>query len=221
MKLYHPPVIESIFDWLDGVRARPFMYFAELWQLQLQISGYCAALAAHGIDEHAPSMDHFASWLEVTHGWGSSLGWAEAIVHNSRRSHDDPASRFFALVDEFRRLRPKIRARVRLGQRHQPTGSRVNIGFDGVYAKPAAIEIRQLSPAPLHYLRFIHPRQSVDHGALWASPRTPSAPDHRHRTTLAFAKRWVEDEYQVTRDEWVSPTRGTPTQRSGRRASMK
>ena len=200
MKLHHPTVIASIFDWLDEVRARPFMYFDELWQLQLQIFGYDTALAAHGIDEDAPSMAHFASWLEVTHGWRSSLGWAEAIVHNSRQSREDPASRFFALVDEFRRLRPTIRARVRLGKRHQPTGSRVKIEFDGVHAKPAAIEIRQLSPAPLHYLRFVYPRQSVDHGALFA--------DGSHRTTLTFAKRWVEDRYQVTRSEWKRPMRG-------------
>jgi hypothetical protein len=203
---------KNVFEWLDQVRARPGMYFNALSELESMIWGYVTALEVHRIDEDVPSMRHFNDWLRFSRRWSMNAGWAYAITHRSKDA-DDARELFFALVDKYRRLRPTLRAMVQLTARHRRTGKRVIKGGNSPDAAPERIEIRQLAPAPLHYLKLIH----AEHDAIESLSIGATG-----GTTLEAAKRWVQDEYGVAPDEWevsaaAGGRRGSPAAGGGPR----
>ncbi|MCP3142703.1 hypothetical protein [Pyxidicoccus xibeiensis] len=186
--------MSTLFEWLDEVRRRPSMYFATLRDLQMLVDGYSTALWVHSVDEgFALDSRHFGAWLRLRRGWSLSCGWAAAVTSNSR-SEADAAQTFFALLDEFRELRPTVRARVRMKKHHQATGRHAVIGFGGRLEVPRVIEVVQYAPEPLYFLRFHHAKRRVDMDVLHDNGA--------NATSLRFAKQWVEEEFQVRADEW-------------------
>ncbi len=184
----------DVFEWLDLIRLRPSMFFGALMELEAMLYGYEVALDHQAVKTGARLRTrHFNSWLRWRTGWSLSCGWARAITLHSQ-DEDDATRRFFALVDEFRQLRPTVRARVRLKKHHQPTGARRVIGMDGRMEVPRVIEAVQYAPAPLFFLRMHYPEGRMDDSIL--------VDNGREATSLTFAKRWVREELQVRRDEW-------------------
>ena len=191
----NPP--KNVLMWLDNIRARPSMYIRDksLQHLQSLLWGYYAALATYGLVEDVPSMDrHFNTWLYYTRKWSTCAGWAHSIDERYP-AVDDALDAFFKLVDEYRQLAPTRLWTVRLGPRHNPTGNRVTIGFEGRMEKPQSIEITQYRPTRLHFLRFHYENRIVDDDLLMKGSGS-------HATSLEYAKTWVRDEFQVELDSW-------------------
>lgn len=187
----------NIFDWLDGIRARPAMYIRNLSleSLEDKIWGYYVALGMHGISEAVPDMTwHFSDWLRFRKKWSLSLGWANAIESNNP-TPEKALTAFFKLVDEYRRLTPTVLCTVRVGPRHNPTGRRIVRGMDGRIDKPLRVDLVRYCPAPLHFLRFHYPGRVEDQNLLYTAYG-------RFKTTVGHAKRWVEDELQIKKNEW-------------------
>ncbi len=199
----HP---RTVFDWLDHIRARPSMYLgnSSLCELETLVQGYCAALGVHGIIEPVPHMNrHFLTWLHYRTRWSCCLGWAAAI--EQRHPEPDKAlAAFFALVDEYRKLRPTSLCTVRLAARHNPTGKLVRIGFDGLMDKPRRVDVVRYRPEPLHFLRFHYRDRVVD----WDLFMTGAG---EYATTVRYAKAWMRDEFQVEFAAWeqMPKDRGT------------
>jgi hypothetical protein len=187
----------NVFDWLDGIRARPSMYLrnSSLRELETLVGGYCAGLRVHGMVEPVPHMDrHFLMWLHYRTGWSCCLGWAAAI--EQRHPEPDKAlAAFFEFVDEYRKLRPTGLCTVSLGAGHNPTGKRVRYGFDGLMDKPRRVDLVRYRPEPLHFLRF-HYRDRIED---WDLLMTGTG---EYATTVRFAKEWVRDELQVEFTAW-------------------
>lgn len=180
--------MNTVYDWLDEVRARPGMYFTELEQLETMIHGYLRALSTHRIDEGVPSLVHFPDWLRRRTGWSMSCGWADAF-----RREVEPevqVKRVFGFLDEFRLLRPSIVASVILGDHHTATGKRVVIGMDGRMARPEQAQIVEYAPESLQFLRFVYPERL-----------------ETQRVLMSDARKWMEDEFGVQPHEWVTPQR--------------
>lgn len=165
----------------------------DLRVLEYQVQGYCTALSAHAVDERVPSLRHFSDWIRLKREW-STCGWASAIVEAAEHAGRTPLQLFFELIDEYRQLIPKQLAYVRLAPHHRPTGRHCVIGFGQLVAPPRRINVLQYAPEPLHFLRF-----HFDDG-----------PEDRHMlidngnvaTSAAFARAWVEEEFQVEPTAW-------------------
>jgi hypothetical protein len=187
----------NVFAWLDNIRARPAMYLRNnsLQELEYLVWGYYAALYIHGIVEAVPHMTrHFRAWLYYRNGWSQSLGWAAAFD----RTHSGPEQRlasFFSFVDEYRALTLTRICTVKLAAEHNPTGKRVEYGFDGLMEKPLRVDIVRYRPEPLHFLRFHYRGRAVDDDLLMTGKG-------EYNTNVAFAKRWVRDELQVKLRDW-------------------
>jgi hypothetical protein len=187
----------NVFDWLEGVRARPDMYVGDegLSVLETLLHGYYAALHTHGIVEGVPSMGHhFLDWLYHGTGWSCSCGWAYAITMRYP-DRDEALAVFFGFVDAYRLLRPTRLCTVELGPDHEPTGRRVVIGMDGRMEKPLRVDVIRYLPEPLHFLRFHYEGRVEDDNLLMTGTGD-------HGTTIDYAKRWVLDELQVGLGSW-------------------
>lgn len=91
-------------DFLNIVKLKPEMYMGSdkpLRDLELQISGYSAALRLHNfssdIDKFNPE---FSDYVFNKTGWSTSLGWAEAIADHSN-SNERAIKKFIELSDNF------------------------------------------------------------------------------------------------------------------------
>jgi hypothetical protein len=186
---------KTIYDWLDIVRKRPGMYFQNLSGLHTLVNGYYSALSMHNIHENVPSMvnNHFGYWLRKKEGWSMALGWGRAIEINVE-GEEQQTERFFAYVDKYRKLVSVRLSSVVLDERHNPTGKKVVIGFDGRIEKPDRIDVMQYQPEALHFLRFHYGERIIDRTLL----------SDTRDTTLEEAKLWVREEFQVQEDEWTN-----------------
>ena len=165
----------------------------DLRELESMIWGYYAALSVHRIVENVPEMTgHFSSWLRYRYDWSLSAGWAFAITDYMK--NENLLDAFFRLVDDYRVLRPVVRASVTLGPSHGPTGKRRVYGFDGRMEKPDSVSIIQYAPEPLHFLRFRYGKRLVNDHVLTKGVM--------ESTTIRDAKAWVRDELQVKFNEW-------------------
>jgi hypothetical protein len=191
---------KNVFEWLDEVRERPGMYLGEtsrpLEDLQMLVHGYSAALHAHNLIEEGPSMDHFSTWLRFRTTWSTSCGWASAITTHTASTAG--LASFFTFVDEFRRLLPLTLSTVALTDRHQPTGKRSKVGFDGRIQKPDRVDAVRYVPEPIYFLRF-------HYGPRLANQHTLYTSDGSDATTLDHAKEWVHDEFSVDPADWQDP----------------
>ena len=187
----------TVFDFLAEVEQRPEMYFSRLRDLESTLHGYCAALSHHSIDEGVPHMLHFAEWLRRETGWSMSCGWSAAF--DEHVPHDEHTRRLFGFMARFKTLRPATVASVDLEDRHQPTGKRVVIGFDGRVERPDRIEIVRYQPEPLHYMRFSYPTHTEVARILMVN-RPNGTLDAE--TDLDDAKGWVAAEFQVEAQDW-------------------
>ncbi len=187
----------NVFDWLDQVRERRSMYAHSLAELESMVRGYYTALETHDVVELGPQLTqgHFGVWLRVRTGWATECGFAHAIVQHSGPDVDRHFETFFSLVDEYRAIEPTVIARVTLDRRHQPTGKRVTIGFDGRVPRPDEVLVVQYSPTSLHHLRHRYGNRTVDDSMLYLS-------DGSHETSLSDAMEWVADEFGVHQRDW-------------------
>lgn len=187
---------KSVFDWLEGVRARPGMYIANasLRELQTLVYGYYAGLHTHGLVEPVPEMtNHFSTWLYHQKRWSTASGWASAIISNAGAR--EPLDVFFELVESYRKLRPVTLRNAKLGKRHTPTGKRVKVGIDGRMEQPISVEIVRYAPTRLHFLRFGYRGRKVNDWILMTG-------DGSFETSLPYAKQWVADELQTRDEDW-------------------
>jgi hypothetical protein len=204
---------QNVFGLLDSIRARPSMYLlnSSLRELETLLWGYYAGLRVHGMVEPVPRMDrHFLTWLHCRTRWSYCRGWAAAI--EQRHPEPDKAlAAFFALVDDYRRLKPTGLCTVRLGAQHSPTGKRVRIGLEGLIDKPFRVDVIRYRPESLHFLRFHYPGRVED----WDVLMTGSG---EYTTTVRYAKEWVRDEFQVEFAAWESMPRTRRGAKTGHRA---
>lgn len=198
--------VKSVHTFLNAVRERPSMYVSfsqgsPLRQLEDMIAGYYCALSEHGIAEAVPAMSHhFLTWLGFTTRWGMSNGWAFAL-EKEYGSDRESLSHFFALLDEYQKLKLKHCAWVRLEDRHAPTGKRVIYGNNGRIARPDRIEIIRYYPAQLHFMRLTYSDHVTDSHILEINGRVA--------TTLDDAKQWALDVFQIELDCWRSCSEST------------
>lgn len=191
----------NVFEWLDEVRERPGLYLVTgtLGELETLVRGYDLALGEHCLLEGVPTMGrHFSSWLRLRERWSLSCGWAKAIEQRTKPGQS-PLELFFRLVDKYRRLRPVVLCHAKLGPQHIPTGRRCVIGFSGRLMAPQQIDIVQYHPEPLHFLRSHYAEGAVDEDMLYTSQGSVA-------TTEGDARRWAEDEFQLSPKEWVTST---------------
>lgn len=180
--------MNTIYDWLDEVRARPGMYFTELGELETMIFGYLTALSAHRIDETVPSLTHFGDWLRRRTGWSMSRGWA--VAFRREVEPDIRTERFFGFLTEFRALRPFVVASVSLGEHQVATGKRVVIRQGGPMPHPEQAQVVEYAPENLQFLRFVYPDRL-----------------ETQRVLMSDARKWMEDEFGVQPYEWITPQR--------------
>jgi hypothetical protein len=69
--------------------------------------------------------------------------------------------------------------------------------------RPTRVDIVRYSPTRLHFLRFWYGRHGQNASILMRGTGS-------HETSLAFAERWVADEFQTRSSDWkpVGPAAG-------------
>ena len=190
--------IENIFDWLDLARSRRTMFAQSLPELQSMISGYYTAMRVHQIDESLPKLTqgHFGVWLREKTGWSLSMGWARAIENEIGPVVDDQFMQFFSFLDEYRSIVPVSITRVELNANNNPTGKRVKRGHDGLMDKPDEIHVINYRPTSFNHLRHWYDDHFIDDWLLMLG-------DGSHETTIDDLVKWVADEFEVAREQWI------------------
>lgn len=188
--------LRDVFDWLDLVRQRPMMYIgseSDLATLESLLWGYGTALSVHRIDELVPRFDRaFLAWIRIRYRWSTSTGWAAAVLR-AVQSGQRPLDLFFELVDEYRKVSPRVIARARLGPANQATG---DVGTDGLgraRPPPRELEIVQYFPERLFLLRYRYP-SGVCEEAMFDNGK--------FETNVAFAKQFAWREFRVAKSQW-------------------
>ena len=187
----------TIYDLLEKIEKRPAMFVKDesLQELSSMIWGYYEALRVHNVIENVPKMDrHFGDWLHYQTGWSSCAGWANEI-EQAVGEDESPIELFFFFVEEYRKLKPTLKSRIKLNDLHNPTGKMITIGGYGLLEKPKAIKIMQYTPKPLHYLRFHYLDRIEDFDLLMRSLGD-------YETSVKTAKFWAKEEFQIKIDEW-------------------
>lgn len=181
----------NIYDLIDQIQQRTAMFIPDksINSLQTYLGGYETCMWVHAIlEQDVPVFRHFHEWLTRCYNFEfTSSGWAYAIQYNE--PDQEPLQKFFELVQEFQKLQPHLITRVKLGKNHQPTGKRVIIGIDKLMPPPIEIQIIQYKTKQLFFLRHCYPVK-YEHSSLFSS--------------LEEAKQWVEEEFQVRPEEWIS-----------------
>jgi len=186
-----------IFGVLQEVRRRPRMWVRKFSDLEPMIDGYYKGIAMHGIHEDVPRMtrSQFGIWLYHTTKWSTCAGWAYAFEHNTK-SEEEAFETFFDFVDQYRELKPIVRAKLKLKPHHQPTGKRVTIGLNGKMDRPDEIHIVNYAPTRLYHFRYFYSDRIVDD---WLDhTRTGS-----HGSGLKAKYEWAKDEFGIEPDEWT------------------
>jgi len=102
----------TIFDLLENVERRPYMYLGGsgpkdlLIGLELFLSGYEAAISHHSVDD-APGkqfMREFGEYLSAKYDWSMSCG-PIAAIRDAAANDEDAWKMFWKLVNEYRRSR--------------------------------------------------------------------------------------------------------------------
>lgn len=187
----------NIFGLLHKVRRRPGTWVMNLSELEAIIHGFYTGIAMHGIHEDVPRMtrSHFGIWLFHKTKWSTSAGWAYAIEHNTN-SEQEAIDTFFDFVDQYRQLRPTVRAKVKLKPHHQKTGKRVPIGMNGKMDRPDEIHIVNYAPTRLHHFRYIYGDRIVDD---WLDDMTTGSHSSRLKALYECAK----VELGIEPNEWT------------------
>jgi len=190
-------VLTNVFEWLDEVRARPFMYIrdeADLDALESMIWGYEAAIRLHQIDEAVPRFGLlFLGWVRHRRGWSTSNGWAHAVRTHVRKNQR-PLDLFLELIDQYRQLSPRVVATVRLRQRHRATGEAGTDGLGRARPPPRELQIVRYAPEPLFVLRYRYP--SAIEEIMLMKPNGSLA------TGVAFAQKHALLEFGISPSEW-------------------
>jgi hypothetical protein len=182
---------KNIFELIDLIQQRTSMFIPDksIDSLQTYLNGYESCMWVHSIiEQDVPVFKHFREWLARTFNYQfTSLGWAYAIRQNID-PNQDPLQKFFDLVQDFRKLRPCMITSIKLKPRHQPTGKIVMFGDGKLMAPPVEIQVIQYKPEELFLLRHHYADRYENSFSLFSSAKE--------------AKRWVEEEFQVSSEEW-------------------
>jgi hypothetical protein len=179
----------NIYDWLDKIRARPEMYIHKdnLVELELLVSGYCAALYMHAIDEKVPSIGpHFLDWVRYHKDWSMNQGWAKAIYNNLPEGVS-AFDIFFALIDEYRQLKPRHLAQITLDPARHSVNIGINIKMDRTL--PSQIFVVQYAPEHFYFLESVFASKPKSQGLLVDKPEKV--------IKLAY------EEFKAEQNEWV------------------
>jgi hypothetical protein len=216
VRTWEPSRIADIFEWLDHVRERPSMYLnpddGPLRELEAMIYGYETATAAHRVEEYRPRFGlPFLAWVRIRNGWSMSSGWANA-VSKAARSGQRPLDLFFELVDQYRKVSPRVIARARLTKRNRATGKVWTDGLGRAQAPPRVMEIVQYDPEQLFLLRYRYAHVSTLHVLHDKG---------REETSVEFAKQVAEREFDIVNAQWRHVTSRRSQKRGGSRRSSR
>lgn len=138
-----------------------------------------------------------------------SQGWAAAVLRETPKGRE-PLDVFFGLVDEYRKLRPRVVATARLVPSNQATGKMGTDGLGRAQAPPRELHIVQYAPEKLFLLRFVYPHVVLEQTLF---------DNGREETSVAFAKQWARLAFGVTAGQWRPTTRVSVSARTGGRPS--
>jgi hypothetical protein len=192
---------KNIYEWFDLLRVRPLNFLgtmdSPLVKLESMLIGYYMCLDSHRQYENVPPLDiHFIQWLSTQRKWGFAGGFAKPFAENTP-SEMSQLELFFQFVDEYRKLKPTELLTVNLSSSHKATGRRVKIGGEKIINRPDRISIVQYKPKRLHLLRFYYGTRIQDDSFLCKTDKGIS-----YSTSIADAKKWVHDEFNVLDEEW-------------------
>ena len=187
----------NIFGLLHEVRHRPRMCVRKFSDLEPMIDGYYKGIAMHGIHEDVPRMtrSHFGIWLYHKTKWSTCAGWAYAIEHHTK-SEEEAFDTFFDFVDQYRELKPTVRAHVTLKPHHQPTPIRRSRTFTSPDDRPDEIWIINYAPTRLHHFRFRYGVRMIDDWFHYTS-------NGSHSTRPKDLYEWGSIEFGIEPDEWT------------------
>jgi len=160
---------KNIFDLIDIIKKRKSMFIPDksIKSLSTYLAGYESCLELHSIVEKGvPLFKHFGEWLKNKFNWNLLYGWAQAITENIE-NQQDPLKKFYFLVNEFRKLQPKVVSTIKspLNQK------RITIiqGKKDEILSPKTIQIIQYIPENLFFLRFLYTKKQEDGRDLFYS----------------------------------------------------
>jgi len=162
---------KNIFDLIDIIQQRMAMFIPEksIMSLINYLNGYETCLKLHGIiEEEVPNFTHFNRWLGIRfeHWNHLSNGWAYAIKVNIG-DNEDPLSKFFSLIKEFRKLHPETINSINLNEKQKQTIKEIHV--------------IKYDPEGLFFLRIYCNGKHMDDKELFR--------------TLEEAQNWAEEKY--------------------------
>ena len=183
---------KNIFDLIDLIQQRTAMFIPDksINSLKTYLDGYDSCMWVHGLIElDVPLIKHFGEWLARMFNYQfTSLGWAYAI-QNTIDNKQDPLQLFFQLSLEFRKLQPQMVTSVKIEPHHQPTEMK-SINSNGKQSsKPLEVHIIQYKPEGLFFVRYCYKARYEHSYSLFPS--------------IKEAKKWVEEDFQVSSEEWI------------------
>ncbi len=182
----------NVFGVLHEVRRRPGMWVRNLCELEAMLDGYYTGIEMYGIHEDVPRMtrSHFGIWLRHKTIWSTCAGWAR-IIEDKTDSYQEGIDTFFEFVDQYRQLKPTVRAHVTLRPHHQPTPKRLSRTFTSPDDRPDEIRIVNYAPTRLYHFRYRYGDRIVDD---WLDS---------HKSGLKSFCEWAKDEFGIEPDEWT------------------
>lgn len=178
------------------------MWFRNLSELEAMIFGYYTGIEMYGIHEDVPRMtcSHFGIWLGYKTKWDTCSGWAYAIEHHTN-SEQEANDTFFDFVDQYRELKPTVRALVKLKPHHQPTPERRSRTFTSPDDSPDEIRIINYAPTRLYHFRFRYGDRIIDDWFHYTS-------NGSHTTRPMDLYEWARKEFGIEPDEWTVVRKG-------------
>ncbi len=98
-----------IYDWIDQIRKRPWMYIGKhsITQLHIHLWWFLTWIEINGLYSFEnPPFDLFHEWTAHKFWWYESTAWwANIILKESDNDESKALDNFFILLDEFRNLK--------------------------------------------------------------------------------------------------------------------
>ncbi len=183
---------KNIFDLIDLIQQRTAMFIPDksINSLKTYLDGYDSCMWVHGLIElDVPMFKHFGEWLARMFNYQfTSLGWAYA-TQNTIDNKQDPLQLFFQLSRDFRKLQPQMVTSVKIEPHHQQTGIKSINGNGGSISIPLEIQVIQYKPERLFFVRHCYKARYEHSYSLFSA--------------IKEAKNQVEEDFQVSSEEWI------------------